>query len=512
MKEGFYYRCPVIMEEADEKYPRFFVLAQMESYNELSETVTVKMHDLLGTSEFYGDILTQTRFYAPQLKRCAGKVGSMAEGSWGRGMIVACVKPKPSDEITPHLYYIRLPSGKYVKSYETEIKLEYSQMDYAPDQQLRVCEFQNPTWFLNRLQVSQNQYLVNHAGCRAFLLPHQVSAVARCLEVMPVRYMLADEVGLGKTVEACSILKILSSEKQRFRALLIAPSALIEQWKNELRYKFNLRASDASGVENFFSSLQTFYSSYFEIRVLPMEKLHESSRILDLEWDMAIVDETHRLLEHALWYHGVQKLSRKTRHLLLLSATPIQDRKEEYRRLLALLNPDQYQNMPRERFDLLVRKQQKIQQRVNQQLGRMNRYEEYAEIITDKLREIAEDLNDPAFKKLTDDIDLSGKDMGQKQVRQALSYICENYRLERNIIRNRRQTVSEIMAKRTLFELPYDPLSVDELYNEIGVIQATLSWLSEQCDGSDNFMKTYAMPLLGALFSSPWALDEKLAH
>lgn len=517
MKKGFYYRCPVIMEEADKKYPRFFVLAQMESYNELSGMVTVKMHDLLGTSSFYGDILQQTQFYARRLKRCAGKVGSVAEGAWGRGTIVSCVKPPPLDEDTPHWYYIRLPSGEYVKKDETEVRLEYSQMDYAPDKQLRACEFQNPTWFLNRLKVSQNQHLVNHAaygfkilaGCRAFLLPHQVSAIARCLETVPVRYMLADEVGLGKTVEACSVLKILASEKRGFRALLIAPSALIGQWRNELRYKFNLRASVITRAENF---RLTFDSPCTEIRILPMERIPALARVLEADWDMAIVDETHRLLErtNALLYHHVRKLSQKTPNLLLLSATPIQDRQDEYHRLLALLNPEQYQNMPKERFNLLVRKQQKIQQRVNQQLKRMNRYADYAEDITDKLREIAEELEDTAFQKLTDGIDLNGKDGGEQRVRQALSYICENYRLERNVIRNRRQTVSETMAKRTLEELPYDPLSADELYNEIGVIQAALSWLSEQSDDGKDFIKERATPLLGALFSSPWALEETL--
>ena len=515
MKKGFYYRCPVIMEEADKKYPRFFALAQMESYEEVSEMATVKMHDLLGSSSFYGDVLTQTQFYAPRLKRCAGKVGSVAEGAWGRGTIVSCVKPPPLDEETPHWYYIRLPSGEYVKKSETEVRLEYSQMDYAPDKQLRACEFQNPTWFLNRLKVSQNQRLVNHAaygfpilaGCRAFLLPHQVSAIARCLETAPIRYMLADEVGLGKTVEACSVLKILASEKRGFRALLIAPSALIGQWRNELRYKFNLQASVVTRPENF---RLPFDSPYAEIRILPMERIPASGRVLEAGWDMAIADETHRLLEHALWYHGVQKLSRKTPNLLLLSATPIQDRQDEYHRLLALLNPEQYQDMPKERFRLLVRKQRKIQQRVNQQLKRMSRYADYAEDIADKLREIAEELEDTAFQKLTDGIDLTGKDGGEEQVRQALSYVCENYRLERNIIRNRRQTVSETMAKRTLKELPYDPLSADELYNEIGVIQSALAYLSEQNDDGKDFIKERVVPLLGALFSGPWALEETL--
>ena len=54
---GCYYRCPVVVEEADESYPRFFVLAQVIEYNELADTARVAMHDLLGSSIYYSDIM-----------------------------------------------------------------------------------------------------------------------------------------------------------------------------------------------------------------------------------------------------------------------------------------------------------------------------------------------------------------------------------------------------------------------------------------------------------------------
>ena len=146
----------------------------------------------------------------------------------------------------PYWYWIKFPNGKYAKECETELKFDYSQMNYAPDKQLRAYEFQHPTWFINHLKVSKNLHLVNNAtygfrvlaGCRAFLLPHQISTVARCFETTPVRYMLADEVGLGKTVEACSVLSILASENKDLRVLIVVPGALASQWKNELNYKY----------------------------------------------------------------------------------------------------------------------------------------------------------------------------------------------------------------------------------------------------------------------------------
>ena len=226
-------------------------------------------------------------------------------------------------------------------------------MNYSPEKQLRAYEFQHPTWFINHLKVSKNLHLVNNAtygfrvlaGCRAFLLPHQISTVARCFETTPVRYMLADEVGLGKTVEACSILSILASENKDLRVLIIVPSALASQWKNELHYKYGLDAAIASPRA--------------KICLLPMEDIGQSLLVLSMPWDLAIVDETHRLLANDAWYNQVQNLSRRVTHILLLSATPIQDRNEEYRRLLALLNPEQYENMSAERFAWMVKRQKR---------------------------------------------------------------------------------------------------------------------------------------------------------
>lgn len=83
---------------------------------------------------------------------------------------------EPYAEDKPYWYWIKFPNGKYAKECETELKFDYSQMNYAPDKQLRAYEFQHPTWFINHLKVSKNLHLVNNAtygfrvlaGCRAF--------------------------------------------------------------------------------------------------------------------------------------------------------------------------------------------------------------------------------------------------------------------------------------------------------------------------------------------------------
>ena len=503
MLKGCYYRCPVVIEEGDREHPRFFVLAQVIEYNELADAVQVKMHDLLGSKCFYSDILRQDVYRTDAITRCEAIPGGTVEGSWGRGLVVSRAK-KPYAADQPYWYWIKLSNGKYVKTCETELKIEYSQMNYDPKEQIRAYEFQHPSWFINHLKVSRNRHLINHAtygfqtlaGCRAYLMPHQISTVARCFETQPVRYMLADEVGLGKTVEACSILSILVSENRNLRTLIIVPGALVSQWKSELHYKYGLFA-EISATDS-------------RLCILPVEDLERSGRIMEAEWDLAIVDETHRLLVNDGWYRQVETLSRRVKHVLLLSATPIQDRNEEYRRLLALLNPEQYADMTQEQFAWLVKKQKRIQKSVNQQLGRLDRYEEYCEIIIDKLKEIAETLEDKALDKLISSIDIAVEDRGLEQAKQALSYICENYRIERKVIRNRRQLISQRMARRTLRAVPYRPLSLNENYNEIGVIQNTLAFLAEKGDNTEEYVNQVAIPMLSALFSSPWAFEEVL--
>ena len=70
MLMGCYYRCPVVLEEGDRDHPRFFVLAQALEYNELADAIKVKMHDILGSREYYSDIFSHNVFYANAVTRC----------------------------------------------------------------------------------------------------------------------------------------------------------------------------------------------------------------------------------------------------------------------------------------------------------------------------------------------------------------------------------------------------------------------------------------------------------
>lgn len=495
MRLGYYVRCPLYNEAADHAYPRCFMLAQLYEYNEISEEYTVLPHDLLGTAQYY--LTDRSRLFPKdRLERCAGAIGGNIRCDKGKGIILAHSEPSSDEE--PYLYYVKLNTGEFDVISEFDLEIEYTQMDYSPLKQLKNYEFQHPSWFSNRVHVGRNVNFISNAsygfrtmaGCRAYLLPHQVSTVARCFELSPVRYMLADEVGLGKTIEACSIVKIMASDKIALRALFVVPGALVNQWKNELVYKFSY-SNELDCGQSIIIALEDY---------LEWKDNHQLA-----SWDILVIDETHRLLANKVLYNALLEASKSTENVLLLSATPIQDRKDEYHRLLTLLSPEQYENMPKDRFSQLVKKQKKIQKSVNIILKRMDSFEDYEEDILDSIDGISESLEDSRLDKMVEK--LHNIEDKVEQVETIISYICENYRLERRVIRNRRGAIVTEMPERTLQEIHYLPSTSDDLYDENEAIEATMRYLSEQDEDDDEFVADVAQPLLSSLFSSPWAFE-----
>lgn len=77
MLTGCYYRCPIVVEDGDRDYPRFFVLAQLVEYNEIADAVKVVMHDLLGSRQYYGELFTKDMFFARSVTRCQASPGGI---------------------------------------------------------------------------------------------------------------------------------------------------------------------------------------------------------------------------------------------------------------------------------------------------------------------------------------------------------------------------------------------------------------------------------------------------
>ncbi len=199
-----------------------------------------------------------------------------------------------------------------------------------------------------------------YLGGRLELIPHQFYIAQEVTSRSLPRVLLADEVGLGKTIEACLILQRLLSVGRVKRALVLVPESLTHQWFVELLRRFNLWFSifdetrcldvEASepGENPFLSDQLALCSVDF-----PAHDETRFAQIIAGEWDLVVVDEAH----HLAWspdptavgrsYRLVEQLAQRAPGLLLLTATPTQLGREGHFARLRLLDPDRYADFDR---------------------------------------------------------------------------------------------------------------------------------------------------------------------
>jgi len=165
-------------------------------------------------------------------------------------------------------------------------------------------------------------------------LPHQIEVARRVLRHMGGRAILADEVGLGKTIEAGIILKELLVRGLARRVLILTPASLVTQWAGELESKFFERFATPSEPEDWHHVTKGI-ASYDRAR-----GQRHADLILRHRWDLVIIDEAHKVKNHkAATYQFIQKIDRN--YLLLLTATPLQNDLRELYNLVTLLRPGQ---------------------------------------------------------------------------------------------------------------------------------------------------------------------------
>src|SRR5207253_3830769 len=181
---------------------------------------------------------------------------------------------------------------------------------------------------------------------RVYVKPHQVSAAHHVLSAAQPRFVLADEVGLGKTIEAGLVLSGLLQAGLVKRCLVVAPSHLTVQWLAELFYKFNLlftlmdpdrakedrEAAEAEAADDDASPWGRHPLVITSLEWLSRTR-EEAKAAADAGWDLVAIDEAHHL-RGARAYEVAQALARKTRGLLLLTATPLQRDPADYHGLL----------------------------------------------------------------------------------------------------------------------------------------------------------------------------------
>ncbi|MEC0303356.1 DEAD/DEAH box helicase [Terribacillus saccharophilus] len=162
--------------------------------------------------------------------------------------------------------------------------------------------------------------------------PHQLEASRRVVEEMNGRAILADEVGLGKTIEAGLVLKELMIRGLVKKVLLLVPASLVNQWVNELNSKFHIPAA---------SQRKQYIWEHYDVIVSSIDLAKRSPHreiILEQDYDFVLIDEAHKLKNSQTKnYAFIQSLKKK--YCLLLTATPVQNKLSDIYNLVSLLKP-----------------------------------------------------------------------------------------------------------------------------------------------------------------------------
>ena len=425
-----YIRCPIA--EFDD--PRNFIVGRIIQVDDFTENLTVVFLDPFGFRNYYENIPEKAELPYNYVKRCTLHRKSYVTYRGNRYTILSILK---DDEW--YYYYLKEEfTDRVIKVREDVIDASFNGGRVSPAEQLRTYEFQNPVWYFRRNVVSKTVKVLDNsvfgfkelAGCKIFLKEHQLRTIMRCLQEKNCRVMLADEVGMGKTIEAASVLKVYILHNSNKRILIAVPRPLVAQWRAELLIKFEIIPGN------------NVNDNYVEL--IAEEDIEE---YINSRWDFVIADEAHKLLANKRLYTHFHSLSKRLENILLLSATPVQQKKEAYLALLQLIMPYKYDQFSIEDFQTLVEKQKSITKSTYLVL---QDFDDYIDNIADTLedgknplenddctdlfddiqnglRRISKLIEDKGFNKVLSEISLDSEGFGKGAIQEALLYVCENY-------------------------------------------------------------------------------------
>lgn len=296
----------------------------------------------------------ETRNYARErapLRRVRFRPGDQVRTRTGAALVVESVAERNG------LLHYRMAGGEVC-----ETELSDTLATGQPERRLLAGRVDEPGAFDLRLAALQHQHRRRQSPVRGFvggrfdLLPHQLYLAAEISGRLAPRVLLADEVGLGKTIEACLILHRLLQTGRVRRALILVPEPLIHQWFVELLRRFNLwfhlfDEARCAAIEAGDPEANPFLDDQLVLcgTALLAGDERRQRQALAAGWDIVVVDEAH----HLGWspaaaspeYTLVEALARQTPALLLLTATPEQLGLASHFARLRLLDPDRHADL-----------------------------------------------------------------------------------------------------------------------------------------------------------------------
>lgn len=233
-----------------------------------------------------------------------------------------------------------LPYEKLVRIRDARIKYERketSELDSAERFRLKMLAYALDSWnqvtgALDRLDVDP--------------LPHQIDLVHRIMNSDHSNWLIADDVGLGKTIEVGLLIAAMKRRRQARRVLVVCPAGVVRQWQDEMKFKFN---EDFRIYGHDFNVNQTSHWSSYDKVIVSIDRAKSESHSLKFAdsgyWDVIVIDEAHHLskIEHQAItqrYRLAEKLQGMTDALIFLTGTPHQGKTDQFVNILLLLRPD----------------------------------------------------------------------------------------------------------------------------------------------------------------------------
>ena len=191
-------------------------------------------------------------------------------------------------------------------------------------------------------------------------LPHQITAVyGEMLPRQPLRFLLADDPGAGKTIMAGLLIKELLIRGDIHRCMIVCPGNLAEQWQDELYQRFQLPFEILTN-DKLESARTGNWFSENSLAICRLDKLSRNedvqAKLANADWDLIVCDEAHKMsatyfgseVKYTKRYRLGQLLGQITRHLLLMTATPHNGKPEDFQLFMALLDSDRFEGRPRD--------------------------------------------------------------------------------------------------------------------------------------------------------------------
>ena len=495
MDKGMYIRVPL---DNQEKYNRYFKLSQITEI--INGNVHYKSHDYNKNMKMYS-IAKKGKAKAETLERAYAPLGSKIRYK----NILYTVRGHNLDK-NMYVIYTLVNNNIIENIPEYRLNIPFNIPYINPVKQLKKFEFHNPIYYLARkkvLEVSKNLEFSSFGfselySSRVFLYKHQIDTIITALKMDNCRLMLADEVGLGKTIQASVILKVLLKKNLIENVLILVPEHLKKQWENELYTKFWLDTDKDSCLE--INSISNYL------------KQNGKSK-----YDFVIIDEIHNYIENNKTFDKFIDLSRNSKNIIILSATPIQKRNKEYKKMLSILEPKRFLDMSKKDFTNLLEKQDKIREDIYEIMLDLDNYDS-DEFIRDEiefnLKLVISNLDDNNLNKLYKNIDES-TNIKEKlyNIKKILSYISTEYQFERRIIRHRKDELIEEYAKRKLKII--DLIYSEDNKNRNRVKNELLDYFNYLKDGKiykKEIIIEIIKNLYKAFYSSPHQLKEEISQ